>query len=289
MRSGNVELSEGFGRVMARVLVTAKDTGWARRAAEAACGFGTSLIMCPAECGIDGEVDGTYTPDGRPGIVFMVVQRTLPLLEEQLVSRISQCVLTTPTAACFNAQESDEVLPVGSKVQYFGDKLSTKEERFDRTLWRIPLMGGDFLIEDTFGVVHGESYKLWVMGSEVGALTAARAAAETASKVEGVFLPFPGGISAAGSKVGSVHYSFLKASTNHPYCPTVRDRIESRLPEGIEAVYELVITGLDRQRVEDAMYGAVEAAAANGAARISAGTFAKKVIARRPDLADLLK
>ena len=54
-------------------------------------------------------------------------------------------------------------------------------------------------------------------------------------------------------------------------------------------MYELVITGLDRQRVEDAMYGAVEAAAANGAARISAGTFAKKVIARRPDLADLLK
>ncbi len=281
-------IPEGFGRVMARVLVTAKDAAWAHRAAEAACGFATSLTMCPAECGIDVEVKGQDTPDGRPGVVFMVVQRTLPLLEEQLVARISQCVLTTPTAACFNALESDEVLPIGSEVQHFGDKLSTKEELTGRTLWHIPLMGGDFIIEDTFGVARGESYKLWIMGSEMGALTAATAAAGTASNVEGVFLPFPGGICAAGSKVGSVHYPSLKASTNHPYCPTVRDKVESRLPDGVEAVYELVITGLDRRRVEEAMSGAVEAAAANGAARISAGTFAKKMVARRPDLSDLL-
>ncbi len=76
-----------------------------------------------------------------------------------------------------------------------------------------------------------------------------------------MILPFPGGICRSGSKVGS-KYKFLGASTNHPYCPTLKNLIsDSVLPENAEVVYELVINGLSEGAVKQAMRVAMERAA----------------------------
>ncbi|MBS7628336.1 formylmethanofuran--tetrahydromethanopterin N-formyltransferase, partial [Candidatus Bathyarchaeota archaeon] len=45
----------------------------------------------------------------------------------------------------------------------------------------------------------------------------------------------------SGSKVGSEKYK-LKASTNHPFCPTLRGKIAySLVPENVSTIYEIVI------------------------------------------------
>jgi formylmethanofuran--tetrahydromethanopterin N-formyltransferase len=90
--------------------------------------------------------------------------------------------------------------------------------------------------------------------------------------VPGVICPFPGGIVRSGSKVGS-RYKKLKASTNDAYCPTLRGLVSSALPEGVNAVYEIVIDGLDLAAVEQATRAGVEAACRPGIVRISAGNY----------------
>ncbi len=91
----------------------------------------------------------------------------------------------------------------------------------------------------------------------------------------GVILPFPGGVVRRGSKVGS-KYKGLKASTNDAYCPTLRGAVESALPEGVNAVYELVFDGLDLASVEKATRVGIEAACRPGIVKITAGQLRRQ-------------
>jgi|GEM_PF-3119744 len=53
----------------------------------------------------------------------------------------------------------------------------------------------------------------------MASIIVAEAAVDEISKLQGTITPFPGGVVASGSKVGS-KYKFLKASTNQAFCPT---------------------------------------------------------------------
>ncbi len=88
----------------------------------------------------------------------------------------------------------------------------------------------------------------------------------------GVILPFPGGIVRSGSKVGS-RYKKLRASTNDAYCPTLRGLVKSALPPEVNAVYEIVIDGVDLPAVEEATRVGVRAACVPGVVAISAGNY----------------
>ena len=209
--------SEVFGTKCTRFLVTAQNERWARIAAQEAVGFATSIIFCPAEAGIDGFVPSG--PDGRPGYTVMITHPSKKMLKEQLLERIGQCVLTAPTTACFNMIESEEPFPIGKMMNYFGDGYGQEVKRWGRTLYSIPIMGGDFLIEKNFEYTKGFSGNLWIMLSDQEkGLGACEAVIEAIGKIEGVVAPFPGGICSSGSKIGSQKYSFLKASTNHEHC-----------------------------------------------------------------------
>jgi formylmethanofuran--tetrahydromethanopterin N-formyltransferase len=107
-------------------------------------------------------------------------------------------------------------------------------------------------------------------------LAAAEAAVAAIREVDGVILPFPGGLVRSGSKVGS-RYKTLKASTNDEYCPTLRAITRSRLPEGINAVYEIVIDGLEVDNVRRAMRMGIRAACRDGIRVISAGNYEGKL------------
>jgi len=264
--------AEAFPMRGARVLVTALSRKWALEAARAATGFATSVIACGCEAGIEEETGDT--PDGRPGVNMLFFAVSREELEKQLLQRIGQCIMTAPTTACFNNLEASQHIRVGGKLRYFGDGYQGSKLLGDRRFWRIPVMEGEFLLEDSFGVqkaVGGGNILILAETLEV-ALEAAEKAVVAMKQVKGIILPFPGGIVRSGSKVGS-RYRFLPASTNTAYCPTLRGRVESELPPGVNAVLEIVVDGLELEAVKEAMRVGLLAACLPGVKSISAGNY----------------
>jgi formylmethanofuran--tetrahydromethanopterin N-formyltransferase len=114
-------------------------------------------------------------------------------------------------------------------------------------------------------------------GDEDTALAAAEAAAER-MRGEGIALPFPGGIVRSGSKVGALASKSMPASTNHQMAPTLRARVPDTLvPEGVGAMFEIVIDGVSEVAVREAMRRGMHAAAAAGATHITAANFGGKL------------
>ncbi|MCA9115464.1 MAG: formylmethanofuran--tetrahydromethanopterin N-formyltransferase [Planctomycetaceae bacterium] len=270
--------AEAFPMVAARLLITAATAEWARIAAVEATGFATSVIACSAEAAIEAEVPADETPDGRPGISVLVFSFGRKGLAQAVVDRVGQCVLTCPTTACYNGLPEgpkEERILVGGQLRFFGDGFQASKKPARQRYWRIPVMDGEFVCEERFDTVKGVGGgNLLLCGTtQQQTLAAAGTAADTMRTVPGVILPFPGGIVRSGSKVGS-RYKTLKASTNHPYCPTLAGRTESALPAGTSAVYEIVVDGLSAADVQRAMHVGLHAAAAcPGLTLLTAGNY----------------
>ncbi len=258
-----------------RVIITADSKKWARAAGEAMTGFATSVIQCRCEAAIESWIPESETPDGRPGISVLLFTMKQEDISKRLIERVGQCVMTCPTTACYNGLDAKLKVPVGNSLRYFGDGHQFSKRIGERRVWRIPVMEGEFLVEDLFGiqaVIGGGN--LLLLGSKNGALRAASAAARKMRKLPGVLLPFPLGVVRSGSKIGSNKYKKMLASTNDAYCPTLRAAVEnSQVPEGVEAVYEIVVNGLDEARVLDAMRCGMQEAAEKGAKFISAANY----------------
>jgi formylmethanofuran--tetrahydromethanopterin N-formyltransferase len=271
--------AEAFKMRASRVIVTADTRGWARTAAAVATGYATSVIGCDAEAGVEAELEPADTPDGRPGASLLFFGFTAAALEKALVNRIGQCVMTCPTTACFNGlPATEEAARVGGALRFFGDGFQASKKLGGRRYWRVPVMDGEFLCEEIVAIqraVAGGNFLLLGVDA-AAALAAAEAAVEAIRRVPGVILPFPGGIVRSGSKVGS-RYKKLRASTNDAYCPTLRALGPTALPESVNAVYEIVIDGLDLAAVEAATRAGVVAACRPGIVRITAGNYGGKL------------
>ncbi len=269
--------AEAFNTKAAHLLITAATEDLAKTAATEATGFATSFIGCPAEAGIDSYFPPDETPDGRPGYSIIICQNGTEAVEGQLLERIGQCVLTAPTTAVFNLLDSETTTNLGFKLAFFADGYQEKVEEYGRVMHRIPVMSGDFLIEENFGIADAVAGgNLFIMAkTQATALMAAQSAVNAIRQVRGVITPFPGGIVASGSKVGSKKYKFMHATTNEEYCPTLRDKVEnSRLPFDVEGVYEIVFDGLNEDLVRKATQEAIKAIKTiPGVVKISAGNY----------------
>jgi formylmethanofuran--tetrahydromethanopterin N-formyltransferase len=279
MRVGDTEVEDTFAEAFpmwgARIVVTAASRTWATNAGRSLTGFATSVIGCKCEAGIERELSPDETPDGRPGIAVLLFAPDRDGLAKRLVERIGQTVLTCPTSACFNGLEAEREADVGGQLRFFGDGWQGSKVIDGRRYWRIPVMEGEFLVEERFGMVEGVGGgNIIILAEDVErALAAAEAAAEAMHAVEGAIMPFPGGIARSGSKVGS-RYPALMASTNHVLCPTLRVQVDdTQVPKGIGSVLEIVIDGLAPEPVAEAMRVGLEAAARAGAVRITAGNY----------------
>ncbi len=290
--------AEAFGMRAARLIVTAENLEWARTAGAVMTGFATSVIGCKCEAGVE-EPLPEPTPDGRPGVRVLLFGPSAQALEEQIILRVGQCVMTCPTTACYDDLPSEERVKMGAALRFFGDGFQISklvpEERpaaggagvgagggpgaaaggaLSRRLWRVPVMDGEFVVDERAGVrraVGGGNF--FIMGRSLEAtLAAARAAAQAVRRTPGVILPFPGGVVRSGSKVGS-KYRKLPASTNSPYCPTLRAHVESALPVDAAACLEIVVDGLDEESVGRSMAAGIRAACGPGIVRISAGNY----------------
>jgi formylmethanofuran--tetrahydromethanopterin N-formyltransferase len=267
--------AEAFPMWGSRVLITAATPAWALEAGRSMTGFATSVIGCKCEAAIERELDPDETPDGRPGVSALLFAMDREGVGKRLVERVGQCVLTSPTAACFNGVDAEHTVDVGGQLRFFGDGYQASKVLAGERYWRVPVMEGEFLVQERFGVVEGVAGgNIIMLGRDAeSALGAAEAAASAMRSVEGAIMPFPGGIARSGSKVGS-RYSALPASTNHVLCPTLRGQVEdSDVPPDVEAVFEIVIDGLALEPVREAMRRGLVAAAEAGASHVTAGNY----------------
>ena len=282
MERGGVRIvdtfAEAFGMRAARVIITAQTSAWARTAAQSMTGFATSVIGCKVEAGIEAELDPEVTPDLRPGVSVLLFGFDAAGLQRQLTDRVGQTVLTCPTTACFDGlPDAPERVIVGGLLRHFGDKFQASKFVDGQRYWRIPVMEGEFLVQETFGVqkaIGGGNFLILARDADA-ALDAAEHAVAAMRGMPGIILPFPGGVVRSGSKVGAKHYKGMIASTNDAYCPTLRGRIgvTSELPPEVNSVLEIVVNGLDREAIEAAMRAGILAACRPGVVQISAGNY----------------
>jgi formylmethanofuran--tetrahydromethanopterin N-formyltransferase len=285
--------AEMFPLWAGRILITAENEKWAQIAASVTTGFATSVIMAPAEAAIERPVPAAETPDNRPGVLVQIYNRDRFELKHQLMERIGQCIMTCPTTTAFNGLLGKRVLKVGSSLRYFGDGFQKKTMVNGRRCWKIPVMEGNFIVEDGFGAqeaVAGGNFMIFAENQKDGLKAGEAAADAIREKAPDVIMPFPGGVCRAGSKAGSLKYK-MKASTNHPYCPTLRTLVpDSVVPENVESVYEIVMNGLTLDAVKNAMkQGVIAAASTPGVVKISSGNYGGKLGPFKAFLKDIVE
>ena len=286
--------AEMFSMWVGRVLITASNEKWAQTAARVSTGFASSIIMSPAEAGIESNVPANKTPDGRPGTVIQVYHRTRHDLRNQMILRISQCIMTCPTTAAYDAlPEAKRRLKVGRSIRLFGDGFQRKDTLAERKVWRIPVMDGEFVVEDSFGTksaVAGGNFLLLAENQKAGLQAAEEAVNAINHRAEKVILPFPGGVCRSGSKAGSLKYK-LKASTFHQYCPRLKTLSpDTMVPENVNSIYEIVINGLNLDMVKRAMAEGIKSAVkVPGVVKVSAGNYGGKLGPYRAYLKEILQ
>ena len=283
-RLGSAEVADTFAEAFpmrfARVVITAATDAWALEAARSMTGFATSVIGCKCEAAIETALGADDTPDGRPGIAVLLFAMDREGVGKRVLERVGQSVMTCPTTACFDGlRGAERTMPLGRSLRYFGDGFQASKVIAGQRFWRIPVMEGEFLVCESIGVGTGVGGGNLVIGAgdEDAALSAAQTAAE-AMRGEGIALPFPGGIVRSGSKVGSLRSKSMPASTNHQLAPTLRVQVDDTLvPDGVGAMFEIVIDGVSEDAVRQAMRRGLHAAAAAGATHVTAANFGGKL------------
>jgi formylmethanofuran--tetrahydromethanopterin N-formyltransferase len=272
--------AEAFTMRAARLVITARSMRWAREAALKLTGFATSVIGCKCEAGIERELPDAESPDGRPGLSVLFFTMDADSLPKRLVERLGQTVLTCPTTACFDGLPAvTDRMPVGKSLRVFGDGFQASKVVDGRRYWRVPVMEGEFLVEESFGRQKGVGGGNFLILAESAdrALAAAEAAVDAITGLPGVILPFPGGVVRSGSKVGAKRYKGMLASTNDAFSPTLRAVTATALGEGVNSVLELVLDGLDFAAIAAAMRAGIDAACVDGVRAISAGNYGGKL------------
>ena len=282
-----VTIDDGFAEAFAmkatRLVITARSLPWAYHAAVSATGFATSVIACGCEAGIERELSADETPDGRPGLAVLLFSMSGKELAKQVERRVGQCVMTCPTTAVFAGIAEGEAIALGKNLRFFGDGWQGSKVIAGVRYWRIPVMDGEFVAQETTAVTKavGGGNLLMLARDTEAALSAAEVAVRAMRALPNVIMPFPGGVVRSGSKVGS-KYAALNASTNDAFCPGLHGLVpHSELTPETKCVLEIVIDGLTEAAVGAAMRAGIQACVAIGAGggmvRISAGNYGGKL------------
>lgn len=292
--------AEVFEGIYARIIVTADDKATVRKAAEDATAT-PSTVIGRTEGGIEKWLSRKETPDRRFGAVLQIwagldekkpFEAILEKFEKELSYRIRQDILVKPFTAVFDALPNSEgKIDVMERVGHCGDGYEWEERRFGRQMITVPIMVPDFRIERYIGYARGASGgNFWYMcKTKKAVMRAGRKALEAISSVEGVITPFD--ICSAGSKT-ETKFPLIGPTTNHPYCPSLRRRLgkESKFPEGVNYIPEIVIDGTSLEAVKQAMKAGIEAVVAEeGVVKISAGNYGGKLGKYKIYLKELFK
>ena len=141
--------AEAFPMKATRIIITALNLEWAYHSANALTGFATSVIACGCESSIEKELKPSETPDGRPGLSVLLFTMSKKEMIKQLQNRVGQCVLTSPTSACFSGIHEGDKVALGKNLRYFGDGFQIAKKIDGVRYWRIPAMDGEFLVAES--------------------------------------------------------------------------------------------------------------------------------------------
>ncbi len=280
--------AEAFEGIYCRVVVTADDEETLLNAALHATAT-PSIVIGRIEGGIEKWLSEKETPDRRKGVVLQFwggidpkkpFSESLKKFEVELSYRIRQDILVKPFTAVFDAlPKALGRIDMMERVGHCGDGYEWVENRHGREVIVVPIMVPDFIIERFLGFARGVmGANFWIMcQTKEAVMEAGRKALEAIHKVEGVVTPF--GICSAGSKP-ETRYPWIGPTTNHPFCPSLKERLgkESKVPEGVHYIPEIVINGVSLETVKKAMKAGIEAALnVKGVMKISAGNYGGKL------------
>ncbi len=274
--------AEAFPMKATRVIITADSPRWAKLAASTMTGFATSVIACGCEASIEKTLPPEDTPDGRHGVSILLFAMGRKGLAKQVETRAGQCVLTSSTSSLFSGIDGGERLAMGKNLRFFGDGNQISKLIDGKRYWRIPVMHGEFIVEESTGMVNavGGGNFMILAKTQLQAIAAADAAVTSIKRLPNVIMPFPGGVVGSGSKVGS-KYPSLPVSVNDAFCPTLKGVTKSELSDDIECVLEIVINGFTEDDICAAMKVGIGATCAlgqeNGIRRVSAGNYGGKL------------
>ncbi len=239
---------EAFPAWVSRIVISAETIEWARHAATSAVGFATSVIGCGIEAGI--EKAPVTAPDERPAVAVIFAGMKKDSVAKAVATRVGQCVLTCATTSAYDGHRdrTDGItFALGKSLRYFGDGYQMSKVIAGRRIWRIPVMDGEFVVDDMMTVSPGVAGGNLILIGPRGLLLSEVPAIQEEMQGSGVILPFPGGVVRSGSKVGS-KYRFMSASTNHAYVPGLRSLSDNVLPQSYIA-YEIVVDGVSDEAV----------------------------------------
>ena len=280
--------AEAFDGSYSRVIITADDEEMLKRAAEDATAT-PSIVIGRIEGGIERWLSEKEAPDGRNGALLQFwggIEEGKPLdesvkkFEVELSYRIRQDILVKPFTALFDALPNpDGKIDMMKRVGHCGDGFEWEEKLYGRNMIVVPIMVSDFLIERQLGYAKGVmGANFWYMcKTKRAVMEAGRKALKAIHQIEGVITPFD--ICSAGSKP-ETKFPWIGLTTNHPYCPTLKEKLgkESKVPEGVNYIPEIVINGTSIDAVKEAMKVGIQSAGdVNGVVKISAGNYGGKL------------
>jgi len=292
--------AEAFDGIVSRVVVTADHKQVLEKAAEDATAT-PSVVIGRIEGGIEKYLNKQETPDGRNGAVLQFwggidenkpLQESVKKFEAELSFRIRQDILVKPFTAVFDAlAEADGKMGMMMRVGHCGDGFEWEERRYGRNMIVVPLMVSNFLIERELGYARGVmGANFWFMcKTKRAVMEAGRKALDAIHQVLGVITPFD--VCSAGSKP-ETNFPLIGPTTNHPYCPTLKERLgeESKVPDGVNYIPEIVINGVSLEAVKEAMKAGIRSASkVDGVVRISAGNYGGKLGKHRIYLRELFR
>jgi formylmethanofuran--tetrahydromethanopterin N-formyltransferase len=280
--------AEAFTGIFCRVIVTADDEETLRRAAEDSTAT-PSVVIGRVEGGVEKYLSPKETPDKRKGAILQfwgeinpkkAFAESLKKFETELSYRIRQDILVKPFTAVYDALTSAEgKMDMMESVGHCGDGYEWVEKRHGREVIVVPLMVPDFIIERYLSYARGVmGGNFWVMCKTKEALRQAGEKALAAiHNVRGIVTPFD--VCSAGSKP-ETHFPKIGPTTNHLYCPSLKERLgkESKVPEGVGYIAEIVIDGVSLDAVKKATKAGIEAVLGiDGVVKVSAGNYGGKL------------
>lgn len=281
--------AEAFDGLYCRIIVTADDEETLKRAAEDATATPSGVIG-RLDSGTETWLSEKETPDKRKGAILQFwkgLDKGKPLedlvkrFEKELSYRIRQDILVKPFTAIFDASsvKSEGKIDMMERVGHCGDGFEWEEQLYGRKMIVVPIMVPDFFIERYIGYARGiAGGNFWYMcGTKKAVMDAGKKALEAISRVEGVITPFD--VCSAGSKT-ETRFPLIGPTTNHPYCPSLKKKLgkDSKLPEDVSYIPEIVINGVSLQAVKEAMKAGIDAAlAVDDVVKISAGNYGGKL------------
>jgi len=281
---------EAFEGLVVQLMVTAQDMPFLERAVNAFTAL-PSTVFGDAEGGIVRWLSENETVDGRLGAIVQLWvtgtgKKATAKFYEQLGRRMRQGILVVPTTAVFDyyPRKAEIKFNMMNNVGHCGDGYEWIVEKFNRKLINVPLMMGyDFLIEEELtyakGVMGGN---LWFYCDTVeSGIKVGREGVKIIMELDDVCTTFD--VCSAGSKLVPPDAKFpeIGPSTNHPYCPTLKDKLSSsefKVPEGVISIPELVFNGLKIDDVKVAMQKTIEGVSdMDGLIKISTGNYGGKL------------